>query len=299
MHHPPSNDVTTAARVLTGLVGRDILASRSPWLHEREADAHGLRLVYTSLDFSARGWGDEQLPPTLDALQRIGFAGVNVTYPFKQSVIGLVDELAECARTIGAVNSLAFVGPRRVGYNTDVTGFQRGFTAGLPGARLEHVVQFGAGGGGAATAHALARLGLRRLTLFDPQPQRIEALVARLGATFPDARFGAGRDPAESLAGADGIVNATPMGMAKSPQPPFPASLLEARHWVADIVYFPLETPLLRAARERGCRCLDGSGMVVNQAAEAFEIFTGRRADRARMAASFLAFPGAAPDAGS
>jgi shikimate dehydrogenase len=294
----PSNDETPATRVLVGLVGRDILASRSPWLHEQEADAHGFRLVYSLLDFTARGWDDEQLPATLDAVQRVGFAGINVTYPFKQAVVALVDELADCARTVGAVNSLAFVGSRRVGYNTDVTGFQWGFATGLPDASLARVVQFGAGGGGAATAHALARLGTQHLTVFDPQPQRIDALLARLRAAFPDRQFDAGRDPAESLASADGLVNATPMGMAKSPQPPFPPSLLEARHWVADIVYFPLETQLLRAARSRGCRCLDGSGMVVNQAAEAFEIFTGRPADRTRMAASFLAFAARAPDVG-
>ncbi|MES2443203.1 MAG: shikimate dehydrogenase [Pseudomonadota bacterium] len=277
-------------RFLTGLIGRDILASRSPWLHEREADAQGIRLVYSLYDFAARGWDEPDLPRLLDAAETIGVAGLNVTYPYKQAVIPLLDDLSEGARRVGAVNTIRFADGKRIGHNTDVLGFGESMRHGLPGARLESVVQVGAGGAGFATAHALLDMGVERLTLFDTDPARRDALVAKLARDFGAGRAATGADLAEELAGAAGLVNATPMGMAKYPGTPVPVELLHPALWVADIVYFPLETALLREARRRGCATLDGSGMVVYQAAAAFEIFTGATADRERMLKSFVDF---------
>lgn len=273
----------------SGLVGRAILASRSPWLHEQEARAQGLELTYELFDFTARGLDDSELPRLLRRLCDDDFRGVNVTFPFKQAVLGLLDELADCARSVGAVNTVAMRDGRLIGYNTDKTGFQDSLAQGLPDAALGHVLQLGAGGAGAAVAHALLALGTERLTLADADPDRAAELAARLGAVHGAGRVVVQDMAALATAGVDGIVNTTPMGMAAHPGMALAAELIAPRHWVADIVYFPLETELLRTARAKGCRVLDGSGMVVGQAALAFEIFTGHPADRQRMRASFAA----------
>ena len=288
--HPPAD------RYLVGLVGRDILASRSPWLHEHEADALGVRLVYALFDFTARGWDSAQLPDVLAAAERLGFAGLNITYPFKQAVIDHLDDLSPSAARIGAVNTVAFANGRRTGHNTDVTGFADSMRAGLGGASADTVVQCGAGGAGSATAYALLASGTRHLSIFDEDAARAAALVAKLAQDFGDGRVAVGSAIAPALAAADGFVNATPMGTAKLPGTSIDTRLLEPRHWVSDIVYFPLETQLLADARRRGCRTINGSGMVVSQAASAFEIFTGLSADRQRMAASFDAWLPTQPD---
>lgn len=275
---------------LTGLLGRDILASRSPWLHEREADAQGLRLVYSLYDFAARGWDESDLPRLLDAAAVVGVSGLNVTHPYKQAVVQYLDGLSDGARRIGAVNTVHFVDGKRIGHNTDVTGFGESFRHGLPDAAIDSVVQMGAGGAGFATAHALLDLGVAQLQIFDVDSARRRALVQKLRRDFGDNRAAEGGDLEAAIAGADGIVNATPIGMANYPGTSIPVELLRPSHWVADIVYFPLETMLLSEARRRGCRTLDGSGMVVFQAAAAFDIFTGVTADRERMLKSFVDF---------
>jgi shikimate dehydrogenase len=277
-------------RILTGLVGRNIGASRSPWLHEREAQAQGLALTYNLLDFAALGRDESNLCAQLAAAAEQGYAGLNVTYPYKQAVIGCLDELAATAARVGAVNTVKFAAGRRIGHNTDVVGFAESMRDGLPNAALGCVLQIGAGGGGAATSQALLELGVGTLVVCDQDRDRAAALVGNLRAAFGGQRAVVADDPLLVVDRADGIVNATPMGMAANPLPPFDTSRLAPRHWVADIVYFPLETQLLRAARSRGCRTLDGSGMAVYQAAAAFEIFTGRKADRPRMLRSFIEY---------
>ena len=276
--------------LLTGLVGRDIGASRSPWLHEREADAQGVSLVYTLYDFAALGWAASDLPRFLDGAATAGVQGVNVTHPYKQAVVPHLDALSEGARRIGAVNTVKFEGGRRVGYNTDVIGFAESVEKGLPGAGKRHVVQMGAGGAGYATAHALLDLGVETLHIFDVDAARRSLLVDKLNNDFVGRRAVEEDDVAAALSRADGLVNATPIGMANYPGTPVPVEALRPELWVADIVYFPLETRLLTEARARGCRTLDGSGMAVYQAAAAFDIFTGLTADRARMLDSFKAF---------
>lgn len=278
-------------RVLAGLAGRGILVSRTPWMHECEGEAQGLRLAYALFDFTDRQWSDDDLPRLLDACQRVGFAGINVTFPFKQAVIPLLDELSDGARAIGAVNTVAFRDGRRIGYNTDVTGFADGFRAGLGSDAPGTVLQIGCGGAGCATAHALlGTLGAKRLLLSDTDAVRAAALHAQLAEAYGKDRVALCTDPVSGAAEADGLLNATPMGMAKFPGMPLPAAAIEPRHWVGDIVYFPLVTEFLAEARRKHCRVLDGSGMAVGQAADAFQIFTGRQPDRARMAASFVAF---------
>lgn len=271
--------------VLVGLIGAGIQASKTPAMHEREAEAQGLRCIYRLIDLTQLGLGVEAGGELLTAAERMGFAGVNVTHPCKQAIIAELDSLSDEAEAIGAVNTVVFDGGKRIGHNTDAYGFGESLRRFLPDARLDRVVQIGAGGAGAAVAHAVLSRGAGSLTLVDLDAGRANALALRLRARFGDKVAVAVDLP--SLAQADGLINATPLGMARYPGTPVPESLLHPKLWVADIVYTPLETQLLAAARRRGCRTLPGGGMAVFQAVEAFRLFTGIVPDAARMLRHF------------
>jgi shikimate dehydrogenase len=275
--------------VLAGLIGSGIQASRSPSLHEREGAEQGLRYIYKIIDIAALGLAPDVLPELLTAARRFGFAGLNITHPCKQTVIPLLDALSPDARALGAVNTVVFEKGRAIGHNTDWSGFAESFKRELMDAPRRNVVQFGAGGAGAAVAHALLTLGVDHLTIIDTEAARAEELAAAIGDRFGADRAVAGADVADAVGAADGIVNTTPLGMAKYPGMPLPASLLRPRQWVADIVYFPLETELLRAARACGCRTMSGGGMAVFQAVGAFRLFAGVEPDAERMLRHFAA----------
>jgi shikimate dehydrogenase len=282
--------------LLVGLIGKGIQASRSPALHEREGAEQGLRLVYRLIDLDVLGLGPDKLEELLTAAEWMGFAGLNITYPCKQAVIPLLHELSDDARALGAVNTVVLREGKRIGHNTDCSGFAEGFRRGLPGVARARVVQLGAGGAGAAVAHALLAEGVGQLSIRDTEPGRAEALVARLRAHFGAARAMVCTDLAEAMARADGLVNCTPVGMRKLPGMPLPAALLRPSLWVAEVVYFPLETELLRRARALGCRTLDGGRMAVFQAAGAFRLFTGIAPDAERMLRHFAEMAAAAAE---
>lgn len=275
--------------LLAGLIGQGIGASLTPRLHEREGAKQGLRAVYRLLDLTALDLGVAALEELLVAAQRLGFAGLNITHPCKQAVIPLLDGLSEDARALGAVNTVVLRDGRRIGHNTDWSGFAEGFRRGLPDVPRRQVVQLGAGGAGAAVAHAALTLGTERLVIFDTDAARSGALAAELAGRFGAGRAVAGADLAAAMAAADGLINCTPVGMAKYPGLPLPAALLRPALWVAEIIYFPLETELLRTARSLGCRTLDGGGMAVFQAVGAFRLFTGLEPDAERMRRHFAA----------
>ncbi|WP_075026054.1 shikimate dehydrogenase [Streptomyces mirabilis] len=284
---------------LVGLIGSGIGPSLSPALHEREADRQGLRYLYRLIDIDVLGVGPEAVGDLVRAARDLGFDGLNITHPCKQLVIDHLDELAPQAAALGAVNTVVFEGGRAIGHNTDVTGFAASFARGLPDVPLERVVQLGAGGAGAAVAHAVLTLGAGHVTVVDAMPDRAADLAAGL-----NRHFGAGRAAAATpdalgalLGRADGVVHATPTGMAAHPGLPFPAGLLHPGLWVAEVVYRPLETELLRTARAVGCAALDGGGMAVFQAADAFRLFTGREPDAVRMLADISELAGV-PGAG-
>ena len=276
-----------APSLLLGLIGQDIQASRTPEMQMREAEAQGLRCIYRLIDLSALGLGVAALPDLLAACERLGFDGLNITHPCKQAVIPHLDDLSEDARALGAVNTVLFRDGRRIGHNTDWSGFAEPFRRKMAGAPLDRVVQLGAGGAGAAVAHAALTLGVERLTVFDVDPARAEAVTANLARHFGPGRAVAGTDRAAAMAQASGLINATPVGMAAHPGLPLDAQLLRPDLWVAEVIYFPLETELLRRARALGCRTIDGGGMAVFQAVAAFRLFTGREPDSDRMIAQF------------
>ncbi|MFF1400730.1 shikimate dehydrogenase [Streptomyces sp. NPDC058287] len=278
---------------LVGLIGSGIGPSLSPALHEREADRQGLRYVYRIIDIDVLGVPPEAVGDLLRSARDLGFDGLNITHPCKQLVLPHLDALSPQAQALGAVNSVIFdTDGVATGHNTDVTGFATAFARGLPDAPLEHVLQLGAGGAGAAVAHALLTLGAERITIVDALPQRAAALATSLSRHFgADRATAAGPERLPALLaaadGASGLVHATPTGMAAHPGLPLPAELLHPRLWVAEVVYRPLETELLRTARARGCTTLDGGGMAVFQAVDAFRLFTGQEPDSAQMLADF------------
>jgi shikimate dehydrogenase len=257
-------------------------------MHEREAAAFGIDCEYRLLDLDVLRLTPSALPDLLAQAERDGLAGVNVTHPCKQAIMPLLTEVSEDSRILGAVNTVGLSDGKRIGHNTDWYGFRESFLDGLPNASVERIVQIGAGGAGAATAYAALDLGAREVIVVDLETERAQALADRLDRVFP-GRIRASTELASSLAGADGLIHATPTGMTKHPGSAVSGSLLRPDLWVADVVYFPLETELLRAARAIGCRTLDGSGMAVYQAVEAFRLFTGLRADVSRMKQSFSA----------
>lgn len=278
-------DSPSGTPLRTGLIGAGIGPSLSPALHEREAREHGLDCTYTRFDLDLLGLAPTAVGDLLARARDDGYRGVNVTHPCKQLVLAHLDGLSDDAAAVGAVNTVVFEGDRMVGHNTDWTGFRDSLTEGLPDVARDRVVLLGAGGAGSAVAHALLTLGTGRLTVLDLDEARARALAAELGDRFSPDRVSSGTAAAvgTELTAADGFVHATPVGMAEHAGLPVPGDVLRPDLWVAEIVYRPLDTALVLAARAAGCPTLDGGGMAVHQAVRAFELFTGIHPDAARM----------------
>lgn len=256
-------------KLLTGLIGAPIAHSASPAMHERAAEALGLRGHYQLIEVA--GADAAGLRMMLEGVRRLGFAGVNVTYPYKEAVVPLLDELAPGAAAMGAVNTVVAKDGRLIGHNTDTTGFARA-VAPLLAPSGNAVAVIGTGGVGKAIAFALASLKVSGLRIFDSETARAEKLASLLarhgGATVA-------KSVEDALDGATGLVNGTPVGMLPNRGMPVPATLMHEKMWVADAVYSPLITPLLAAAQAKGARIMTGRELAIYQAADAFELFTG------------------------
>jgi len=275
-------------QALIGLLGANIMKSLAPALHIDAFAAAGITGHYHLMDV-------DQLPgrtlqSLLDAVKTAGFVGVNVTFPFKQEVIPLLDTLSPEARQIGAVNTVV-IGKtgHTTGYNTDRSGFRLNFEDGLGRAAAEGktAVLVGAGGAGSAVAFALMDLGLKTLIVHDQDKARATALAADVIAHFGAGRCRLSERLTAEIAAADGVANATPIGMTGFPGNPVPVESLRPDHWVADVIYSPMHTELIKAAAAKGARTLTGGGMCVYQAVDAFRLFTGIDPDVARMHRTF------------
>lgn len=283
-----------ARSFLAGLVGEGIGPSLTPPMHEREAHELGRRLIYRTIDIHEQRLPPEAVGDLIRAAPHFGFDGLNITHPCKQLALQHLDVLSPEAQALGAVNTVVFDDGKAVGHNTDWSGFAGSLELGLASATRDRVVLLGAGGAGSAVAHALLTTGTRELLIVDVDTGRAEDLARRLVHHFPQARCRvlAPEDVGRGLGSSNGLVNATPTGMAHHPGVPVPVELLRPPLWVADIVYRPLRTELLREAAHRGCATLNGGAMAVLQAAEAFELITGLRPDRKRMQAHFTSLTG-------
>jgi len=273
--------------LLCGLIGAGIQRSLSPALQEEEARHHGIRLHYQLIDLDASSRGASVLPTLIEAARVMGFAGLNITYPCKQAVIPLLDALSAEAEAIGAVNTVVRTSDRLIGHNTDAAGWAWGFKRALPKADLSRVVLLGAGGAGAAVGYAALSVGVSELQVFDAEPSRAAALASNLRSRFPDRKTFQVQDLKAAVQAAAGLIHCTPTGMVGHAGMPLPEEWLRPSMWVSDIVYVPLDTPLLKAARRIGCATIDGGYMNVGQAVDGFKLFTGRDADAARMDAHF------------
>jgi shikimate dehydrogenase len=274
-------------KILLGLIGSGITNSLSPMMHEVEASCHGIRLHYQLIDLDRPEVGGvATLPELLDATMKIGFNGLNMTFPCKQLVIPLLDELSEEAHQVGAVNTVLFRDGKKIGLNTDGFGWGWAFRRAMPSSNLTRVVLLGAGGAGAAIAHEVLSMGAKRLVVVDTDGNRAQRLVENLNGIY-GGRAEAIIDVATALVNASGLIHATPTGMTNLPGTPLPIELLRRDLWVAEVVYVPIETELLKAAHALGCTTLDGGGMAVGQAARAFELFTGIAPKAARMERHF------------
>jgi len=251
------------------LIGAPIAHSASPAMHEQAGDALGVRCHYQLIEVA--GADREALRGLLDGVRRLGFAGVNVTFPYKEAVIDLLDELSPGAAAVGAVNAVVVRDNRLIGHNTDTSGFARaakGLVTDSPGI----VAIVGAGGVGKAIAVALAGLDVPEIRIFDTDRVKANNLAARLQVS---GKVVVADSIADALRGAVGLVNATPVGMLPSLGTSVPDALLHDGLWVADAVYSPLWTPLLTAAKAKGARVMTGRELAIYQAADAFELFTG------------------------
>lgn len=268
------------------LVGAGIGPSMTPALHEAEGAAQALDYSYVRFDTDAEPWRAKTLAEILDHAERLGFAGLNITHPHKTLVCDLLDELVGPAGDLRTVNTVVFTRGKRIGHTTDYTGFRAAVRQANLGLQGREVVQFGAGGAGAATALALLDEGAS-VTLVDVDHSRAQTLSRQLQRVWPGSAVTAEALSSVCLSRCDGALNATPLGMAAHPGMAFDPVGLGASAWVADIVYLPLETALLRAARARGLHVLNGGGMALHQAIAAFELITGSTADANRMARHF------------
>ncbi|MGJ5181630.1 shikimate dehydrogenase [Bradyrhizobium oligotrophicum] len=272
-----------ARKFLTGLIGAPIAHSASPAMHEHAAAALGVRCHYQLIEVA--GADRAGLKMLLEGVRQMGFAGVNVTYPYKEAVVELLDELAPKAAAMGAVNTVVVRDGRLIGHNTDTTGFERAVASLVSQTHRGTVALIGAGGVGKAIAFALANLDVAGLRIYDTERARAEKLASLLPAGKAAAVVVDSVD--EALRDAVGVVNGTPIGMLPNRNTPVPDHLLRADLWVADAVYSPLWTPLLKAAKAKGAQVLLGRELAIHQAADAFELFTGLAPSTEAMGAAF------------
>jgi len=285
-------------RMLVGLIGANIQGSMSPALFADAFAAAGIDGYYHLLD--ADRLADPRLTQLLGAVKTTGFAGVNVTYPFKQDIIALLDAVVPEAAQVGAVNTVSIAPDgRTTGYNFDRRGWRNSFLEilGPDSAKAKKVVQVGAGGAGRAVAFALMDLGVADLIIHDLDPARANALKVQLSSNYGASRCRLAGSLEQDIADADGIVNATQVGMRGFPGCPVPVAAIKARHWAADVIYTPMQTAFLSAAVAKNARVLNGGGMCVHQAVAAFQCLTGVTPDVARLHRTFASAV-AARDAG-
>lgn len=254
---------------LAGVVGWPIGHSKSPAIFAHWFERLGVAGRYVPLPVRA-----EDFPEVVRALPKAGFVGINCTIPLKEAALGLADEATDAARAIGAANMIRFAGGQIVADNTDAFGFLENLAAGAPcwHAASGPALVLGAGGAARAVLHALIGAGVTELRVANRTPERAEALAEVFGPAVAVVPWEA---RAEAAAGAASIVNATALGMTGQPPLEMGLDAAPATALVTDLVYAPLETPLLADARRRGMVAIDGLGMLLHQARPAFAAWFG------------------------
>lgn len=252
---------------LVAVIGDPVSHSRSPLLHGHWLQHHGISGYYIPLHVRS-----EDLAQTIALLPRLGFVGANVTLPHKESVLGLADQVTPLAERIGSANTLTFGDGGVHADNTDAYGFTWNILDALPEWSPRRVALLGAGGASRAVIVALQDRGATEIRISNRSPARAAELAAEFGldAVPWDERAG-------MLEGCDTLVNATTQGMTGQPPLDLPLDKLPKSALVTDLIYVPLQTPLLEAARARGNPVVDGLGMLLHQAAPGFERWFGTK----------------------
>jgi shikimate dehydrogenase len=265
---------TTVAAV----IGSPVRHSLSPTLHNAGFAAAGLDWVFTAFDVAAGEAGR-----ALDGMRALGLGGLSVTMPHKGDVAAAVDERSEAVERLGAANCVVPLGDGRLrAESTDGEGFLRALVDAGVAVEGHRVAVVGAGGAARAVVLAVAGAGAGSVVVVNRSEDN-----ARRAAALAGSAGSAG--PAAAIGDAEVVVNATPVGMGDAGGLPFDASLLGAGQTVVDLVYQPVRTPLLDAAATAGCRAVDGLGMLLHQAAIAFEHWTGEAAPLPAMRSALAA----------
>jgi len=271
-----------------GLIGNGIARTRSGDLHRLLGDLTGFDTSYELIDLELTA-RPATLADTLASCRARGFRGVNVTRPYKQEAFALVAPSRSLPRGLRSINTVLFESGSDVGDNTDHSGFCRAFRATFGSSRKPgRVLQLGAGGVGVALAFGLAELGAEEILVSDIRADRARSLVGDLARAGIAARLVEG-DIVAAMAAADGLVNATPIGMYQYPGNPFPRAGLGRQSWVFDAVYTPERTDLLEAAGACGVDTLSGFELFFYQGLDAFERFSGCTVDAETALAAFMA----------
>lgn len=266
--------------VQLGLIGDNILRSRAPHLHETAGGLLGVPVRY-----------DRLIPPEMDlSFEEVfakaaaaGYRGLNVTYPYKERVVALLTAPDARVARLGAVNTVLFGPDGPEGRNTDWSGFIAGYRRVRGDAPAGAVCMVGAGGVGKAVAFGLLELGVTELRLVERDAPKAEALAAMLRAAAPGLSVGVTGDAAEGAAGADGLINCTPVGMAGYDGTPLPRDLMSGASWAFDAVYTPVETEFLRDAAAAGLEVISGYELFFFQGLHAVSVFHGRDVDEAAL----------------
>ncbi len=271
---------------LAGVLGWPVSHSLSPRLHGYWLQRYGIDGAYLPL-----GAPPASLEGVVRALVDLGFRGFNVTLPHKEPLLALCDEVTPEAHRIGAVNTVVIDGDRLQGGNSDAFGFAENLCTEAAAWRPESgpAVVIGAGGAARAVIAALQDLGVTEVRLANRTEARAADLAAALAAPQrPPIRLVPWAEREEAQAGAGVLVNTTSLGMAGQPALDLTLDALPAEALVTDIVYAPLETPLLAAARARGNPVVDGLGMLLHQARPGFEAWFGRAPEVTAEVRAFL-----------
>lgn len=267
--------MTDLARIpLAGVIGHPIAHSKSPQLHGYWLRRYGIKGHYIPMDI-----GHADLKDALAALPKLGFVGLNVTIPHKETVLQLADIVTDRAALIGAANTLIFRKDGRIyADNTDGSGFMANLRQNAPHWVPANgpAVVFGAGGAARAVIAALIEVGVPEIRLANRTRPRAEAIRADFGAKLAVIDW---VQAANMLEGAVTVINTTSLGMVGKPDFRVPLDALDKSALVSDLVYNPLQTQLLRDAKSRGCTTVDGLGMLLHQAAPGFERWFGQRPD--------------------
>jgi shikimate dehydrogenase len=273
--------VRLGASSFVGVLGWPLEHTLSPVMHNAAFRNVGLDWAYFAFPVPP-----PSLPAAVEGLRVLGAAGANVTMPHKEAVIALLDEISGDARSVGAVNTIRRLGDKLIGHNTDVRGFRDALMgdAGFDPAG-KRVLVLGAGGAARAVVRVLATNGAGVIMVAARRPERGEEVAAVARSEVAVISWDDTQALKEAAAGADLIVNSTPLGMKGEDVP-----MVEIRphQTVFDLVYIPPTTPLMKRARKAGAEAWGGLGMLVHQAAASFQIWTGQDAPTEIMSAAAL-----------